>query len=50
VTWLTARGIVVQFGNYTAKDSVATGRNLADFCSMLTRMNTKYEDEHKVQG
>ena len=48
VTWLTAKGIVVQFGNYTITTSVATGQNLTDFCSMLTRMNKKYKDNPYV--
>ena len=42
VKWLTAKGIVVQFGNYTVTTSVATGQNLTDFCSMLMRMTKKY--------
>ena len=48
VTWLTAKGIVVQFGNYTIMSSVATNQNLTDFCSMLTRMNEKYRDNPYV--
>jgi hypothetical protein len=48
VTWLTANGIVVQFGNYTITTSVATGQNLTDFRSMLTRMNKKYKDNPYV--
>jgi hypothetical protein len=48
VNWLTAKGIVVEIGNYNTNGSVATGQGLADEVRWFAALASKYKSNPYV--
>ena len=48
VNWLTAKGIVVEIGNYNTTGSVATGQGLTDELNWYTALASKYQNNPYV--